>query len=101
MAIKVLDIEGDVLLGDAGRASQDFLMINQPAFAFANVKDYLRLTRIIRKHNDDASSFFAPLQPPPEVPPEAPETCLQLRRFPSFTPSTTRSTAFAAARSIS
>jgi len=70
MAIKVMDVEGDVLFRDGRRASQDFLMINQPAFAFDNVKDYLRLNQIIRAHNDDASLFFAPLQrPSPEFSP--------------------------------
>lgn len=64
MAIKVMGVEGDVLNTDEGRNSQDFLMINQPAFAFANVKDYLRLTQIIREDNDEAGRFFAPLTPP-------------------------------------
>ena len=62
MAIKVLDVGGTVLQEDGGAHNQDFLMINQPAFAFANTEDYLRLTKIIREHNDDPSIFFAPLQ---------------------------------------
>ena len=47
MAIKVLDVEGEMLSEDEGRANQDFLMINTPEFAFANVRDYLRLNRIM------------------------------------------------------
>jgi hypothetical protein len=47
MAIKVLDVEGEMLSMDAGRANQDFLMINTPEFAFVNVRDYLRLNRIM------------------------------------------------------
>ncbi len=62
MAVKVMDVEGEVLLDDGGRRNQDFLMINQPAFAFANAEDYLRLTKTIRENNDDAARFFAPLQ---------------------------------------
>ena len=62
MAIKVLDVGGAVLQEDGGAYNQDFLMINQPAFAFANTEDYLRLTKIIREHNDDPALFFAPLQ---------------------------------------
>ena len=65
MAIKVLDVDGEVLMTDGDRACQDFLMINQPSFAFANVEDYLRLTRTIRANNDDPKGFFAPLQAPP------------------------------------
>lgn len=62
MAVKVMDVDGEVLLEDKGRRSQDFLMINQPAFAFANAEDYLRLNQIIHQNNDDATMFFAPLQ---------------------------------------
>lgn len=62
MAIKVLDVGEPVLQEDGGDCNQDFLMINTPAFAFANTEDYLRLTRIIREHDDDPKLFFAPLQ---------------------------------------
>ena len=53
MAIKVLDVNGTILFPDKDPASdktgqnQDFLMVNTPEFAFANVRDYLRLTRIL------------------------------------------------------
>ena len=66
MAIKVLNAEGEFLYDDSGQKNQDFLMINTPAFAFANVTDYLRLTQILVKHNDDPAAFFAPLQMPVE-----------------------------------
>lgn len=62
MAIKVLDVGGDVLTDDNGAHNQDFLMINQPVFAFANTKDYLRLDRVLDRDNDVAAGFFAPLQ---------------------------------------
>ncbi|MCZ6618023.1 MAG: catalase family protein [Gammaproteobacteria bacterium] len=63
MALKVLDVAGDeaVLLDDGGARSQDFLMINTPAFAFVNLPDYLRLNQILLENNDDPSMFFAPL----------------------------------------
>ena len=64
MAIKLLDLQDNVFLEDSGRRSQDFLMINTPMFAFANVPDYLRLTRIILENDDDPSLFFAPLKTP-------------------------------------
>ena len=62
MAVKVMDVDGEVLIDDGGKGNQDFLMINQPAFVFANAEDYLRLTKTIRENNDDAAQFFAPLQ---------------------------------------
>lgn len=62
MAIKVLDVGGEVLVDDNGAHNQDFLMINQPVFAFANTEDYLRLDRVLDRDNDVAAGFFAPLQ---------------------------------------
>jgi hypothetical protein len=62
MAIKVLDVGGEVLIDDNGAHNQDFLMINQPMFAFANTEDYLRLDRVLDRDNDVAAGFFAPLQ---------------------------------------
>lgn len=62
MAIKVLDVGGEVLIDDNGANNQDFLMINQPMFAFANTEDYLRLDRVLLRDNDIAAGFFAPLQ---------------------------------------
>jgi catalase len=62
MAVKVLDVGGEVLIEDNGAHNQDFLMINQPVFAFANTEDYLRLTKILDQQNDSPLGFFAPLQ---------------------------------------
>jgi catalase len=62
MAIKVLNVSGEVLTEDNGARNQDFLMINQPVFAFANAKDYLRLDKVIDRDNDNPAAFFAPLQ---------------------------------------
>ncbi|MGZ8096003.1 MAG: hypothetical protein ACXWUD_07110 [Methylosarcina sp.] len=62
MAIKVLNVGGEVLIDDNGEHNQDFLMINQRMFAFANTEDYLRLDRILDRDNDVADGFFAPLQ---------------------------------------
>ena len=59
MAIKVLDVGGEVLIDDNGAHNQDFLMINQPVFAFANTEDYLRLDRVLDRDNDVAAGFFA------------------------------------------
>jgi len=62
MAVKVLDVEGEMLSRDGGARNQDFLMINQPVFAFATTEDYLRLHRILDRDNDDPAGFFAPLR---------------------------------------
>jgi hypothetical protein len=61
MALKVLDVGDEVLALDGEARNQDFLMVNQPVFAFANAKDYLRLQRVLDDHNDIARPFFAPL----------------------------------------
>ena len=62
MAIKVVDVDGEMLSADKGRSNQDFLMINTPEFAFANVRDYLRLNRILGRSpkGDDPTSYFLP-----------------------------------------
>ena len=62
MAIKVMDVDGEMLDTDDGRNNQDFLMINTPEFAFANVRDYLRLNRILKRSEkgDVGKPFFFP-----------------------------------------
>ncbi|NQZ59815.1 MAG: hypothetical protein HRT88_20375 [Lentisphaeraceae bacterium] len=45
-----------------GQGNQDFLMINTESFAFANVDDYLRLTKTLIENNDDPTKYFAPLK---------------------------------------
>ena len=40
MAIKLMKVEGTRLVKRDEPLTQDFLMVNQPAFAFANVDDY-------------------------------------------------------------
>ena len=58
MAIKVLDVDGPVLLDDKGRHNQDFLMVNSTAFAIANAGDYLRLNQIILRDDEKPDAFF-------------------------------------------
>ena len=81
MAIKVLDIDGEVLLKDAGRASQDFLMINTPSFAFVNVGDYLRLNQILLANNDDPGKFFVPFFAAKTNPPTDPAKKAEVGRI--------------------
>ncbi len=62
MAIKIRNVAGEMLSADAGQSNQDFLMINTPEFAFANVRDYLRLNKILAETDNgaDATKYFAP-----------------------------------------
>jgi len=71
MAIKVLNVSGDVLNEDSGQPAQDFLMINTEQFAFANIQDYLKLQNVLLEFNDSPAAFFAPLQNPPPSDPKA------------------------------
>ena len=63
MAIKVFGLNknlGSFELEDGEARNQDFLMVNTPEFAFGNVRDYLRLTRILML-GKGAGPFFIPL----------------------------------------
>ena len=55
MAIKVLEVAGDVVLVDEQSGqTQDFVMINHPVFFARNVKDYLRLERVLVQADDSS-----------------------------------------------
>ena len=58
MAVKLMGVAGSPLMPTDGPLTQDFLMVNQPVFAFANVEDYLALSDVLQKNNDDAKLFF-------------------------------------------
>jgi hypothetical protein len=64
MAIKLYDVTGSRLMPGDGERTQDFLMINQPFFAFANVEDYLALNEIILKNNESPNEFFLRMRSP-------------------------------------
>jgi hypothetical protein len=54
MAIKVLGVEGAMVLTDEQKGqSQDFVMINHPVFFARNVKDFLRLEKVLVKADDN------------------------------------------------
>ena len=55
MSIKVLAVEGDMVLVDERRGqTQDFVMINHPVFFARNVKDYLRLEQVLVQADDSS-----------------------------------------------
>jgi len=58
MAIKLYDVAGNRLQPQDGERSQDFLMINQPVFAFANVEDYEVLNQVILADLEKPDRFF-------------------------------------------
>lgn len=62
MAIKLFNVDGKMLSDDKKGNNQDFLMINQPNFTFANIEDYLRLQRNMEKLNDRQDDYFLPLR---------------------------------------
>ncbi len=72
MAIKLLGVEGTPLGHVNGGQTQDFLMINQPVFAFANVEDYEVLSRVLVEQNDNPLPFFAERLPKKDGPPPTP-----------------------------
>ena len=60
MAVKLLDVTGEPLIATSGPLTQDFLMINQPVFAFGNIADYLTLSTAI-ENTDDTDDFVKSL----------------------------------------
>lgn len=62
MAVKVCNVDGDIIDEDFdGQKNQDFLMINQPEFAFSDVHSYLFLTRTLfqSEFGTDPTALFA------------------------------------------
>jgi hypothetical protein len=59
MAVKLLGVLGTPLLPTKGPLTQDFLMINQPVFAFPNVEEYEALSQIVLKDGDKPDRYFA------------------------------------------
>ena len=58
MAIKLTGVKGESLLPLHGALTQDFLMVNQPSFAFANVEDYEVLSRVLEETKDKHPGKF-------------------------------------------
>jgi hypothetical protein len=56
MAVKLLGVAGTP--PTEGPLTQDFVMINQPMFAFANVEDYRALSEVLLRDEDKAEAFF-------------------------------------------
>jgi hypothetical protein len=59
MAVKLLGVNGAPLVPTFGPVTQDFLMTNQPVFAFSNIEDYAALNQILLADRDQPDRFFA------------------------------------------
>ncbi len=83
MAIKLLGLvedDGPMLETVYGPRTQDFLLINQPVFAFANVEDYEGLSQVLLDSKDNPAAIQAFLVGRmPSPPTAAPTTPVQLR----------------------
>ena len=98
MAVKLYNVPGPRLMPGDGERTQDFLMINQPVFAFANVEDYEVLSKILvdtmaATKREDPRPFFARMaSPDPAVSARAKRTAQIVQRVkattspPSFQP---------------
>ncbi len=57
MAIKVLEVDGEQVLVDEQKGpTQDFVMINHPVFFARNVKDYVRLEKVLVEADDSSAA---------------------------------------------
>ncbi len=55
MAVKVLGVKGEMVQVDEQKGpTQDFMMINHPAFFAGNVSDYLRLEQVLVRAEDNS-----------------------------------------------
>ncbi len=54
MALKVADVEGDRLSGSEGQTTQDFLMVDGPAFGAADAAAFLKTVKTVAKTTDKA-----------------------------------------------
>lgn len=70
MAIKLKGVSGTPLLTTTEPETQDFLMVNHPVFAIANVEDYEALSQVLLENNDDPRGFFARIKKNPDGSPD-------------------------------
>src|SRR6266404_4321135 len=57
LAIKVIGVEGERLEGSEGDVTQDFVLINGPAFGAPNPKKFLSVMRLFARTTDKAQRF--------------------------------------------
>jgi hypothetical protein len=57
LAIKIFGVEGDRLPGDEAAATQDFVMVNAPAFTAKNPKAFLKDLKLLAKTADTSQGW--------------------------------------------
>jgi catalase len=57
LAIKIIGVAGERLEGSEGDITQDFVMINGPAFGAPNPKKFLSVTRLLAKTTDEVQGL--------------------------------------------
>lgn len=57
MAIKIIGVEGERLPGSEGDATQDFVMVNGPAFGASSAKKFLGNLKLLAKTTDKAEGL--------------------------------------------
>jgi hypothetical protein len=57
LAIKIIGVEGARLPGSEGDATQDFVLVNGPAFAAPNAKQFLSTLKMLAKTTDKAEGL--------------------------------------------
>lgn len=57
LAVKVLNVDGDRLPGSEGDRTQDFVMVNGPAFAAPTAKAFLKSLKLLAKTTDKAEGL--------------------------------------------
>lgn len=70
MAVKLMKVEGTRLLDRDEPLTQDFLMVNQPAFAFANVEDYAAFNAFSLKSTDISAFIKSRIKAGPDGKPD-------------------------------
>ncbi|QDT16749.1 catalase family protein [Alienimonas californiensis] len=96
VALKLHDVIGPRLREEGESDTQDFLMINQPVFAFANVEDYAALSAALERDTETRASngagFFSRMpdgtSPPTPLQKRAARTFDIIGRIRSFTAET-------------
>ena len=70
MAVKLMKVDGTRLIDRDEPLTQDFLMVNQPAFAFANVEDYAAFDAFALKSADVGAFLRSRIKAGPDGKPD-------------------------------
>jgi hypothetical protein len=57
LAVKIIGVPGERLEGSEGDVTQDFVLVNGPAFGAPNPKKFLSVLRLLAKTTDEAEGL--------------------------------------------